>query len=226
MARKRRRARTSPSICVYCHGDATTVDHVIGEGFFPRAPAGGYIKVPACYPCNNGHSLDEDYLLVLLLGEGTVRNKSANLVLDQLAAKHASGERPRTGLALTLLSKVRGVDIRSPAGIYLGTASANPLDTARANRVLQKIVRGLYFHRFGTLLSVDARLYVEFKPEDSMWNSPPILSARQQPETALDDVFSYRVVVVPENPVCTAWVMTFYGTTIAIALTGPPPSAT
>lgn len=211
--------------CVYCHGEATTEDHVVAEGFFDQAPPGGYIKVPACYSCNNGYSRDEEYLLVVVLGEATVRSATANRVLDRLSAANESGRRRRTGLARALLARIRPVEFHTPAGIYLGTAHASPLDVLRVNRVLTKIVRGLFFKQFGRILPQDARVYVEIKPEPQMLASPVIQSALRQSPVSLGDVFGYRVVVVPENPVCTAWAMAFYETVLAIAITGPGPAA-
>src|SRR5512145_283786 len=87
-------------VCVYCQkATADTDDHVIPEGFFDQPPDSGYIKVPACYSCNNGHSRDEECFLVVVLGEATLESESANKVLERIGADHASGRRKRTGLA-------------------------------------------------------------------------------------------------------------------------------
>jgi hypothetical protein len=214
---------TQKPLCVYClSNEADTKDHVIAEGFFETAPEGGYVKVPACYACNNRLSRDEEYFLVAVLAEATVGSQTANRVLDRLSEDHSSGRRKRTGLAISLLDKVRHIDVHSPSGIYLGRASGVELDTERANRVLEKILRGLYFHQLGTALPIDARVFVEIKPDLTRLRSPVIAAALSQPPHALGDVFTYRVFRLPEGRHTTAWALGFYDTVLAIGVTGPP----
>jgi hypothetical protein len=211
-------------LCVYCgEREADTEDHVVPEGFFEAAPEAGHIKVPACYDCNNKrYSRDEEYFLVAILAEATATSNTANRVLDRLAADHQSGRRRRIGLAVSLLEKVRPVEVHSPVGLYVGTGSALELDTARVNSVLEKIVRGLFFHRFQRPLRPDARVVVEIKPEPDRLRSPLAAAALAEPPSFLGDVFMHRVYSLPENPDCTSWALGFYDAVLAIAATGPP----
>jgi len=208
-------------LCAYCgKNEADTEDHVIPEGLFEQAPPTGYIKVPACYACNNSFSRDEEYFLVAVLSEATATSTTANRVLDRLAEDHRTGRRRRTGLAVALLEKVRPVDVHSPGGIYLGSAEGLELDTQRVNRVLEKIVRGLYFHRFGMPLAPDASVYVEIKPDLDRLRSPVMSAALSQAPSFLADVFMHRVYALPENPINTSWALGFYDAVLAIAVTG------
>jgi hypothetical protein len=214
---------TQKSLCVYCvSNEADTEDHVVAEGFFETAPEGGYIKVPACYACNNRLSRDEEYFLVAVLAESTLGSQTANRVLDRLSEDHRSGRRKRTGLAISLLDKVRPINVHSPSGIHLGTASGVELDTERANRVLEKTLRGLYFHHFGTPLPIDARVYVEIEPDLDRLRSPVIGAALSQPPHTLRDVFTYRVFRLPEGRHTTSWAFRFYDAVLAVGVTGPP----
>jgi len=210
-------------LCIYCgEREADTDDHVVAEGFFEAAPEGGYIKVPACLECNNKrYSKDEEYFLVAVLAEATATSLVANRVLDRLAADHHSGRRRRIGLAVSLLEKVRPVENQSPGGIYLGTGPGLELDTARVNRVLEKIVRGLFSHKFHRPLPPDARVVVEIKPEPDHLRSPLVAAALAQPPSFLGEVFMYRVYALAENPDCTSWALGFYDAVLAIAITGP-----
>jgi hypothetical protein len=209
--------------CVYCgENEATTEDHVVPEGLFDHAPGGGYVKVPSCYDCNNGYSRDEEYFLVAVLAEATMHSPVANRVLDRLAEDHRSGRRKRSGLAVALLQKVRPVDVYSPGGVYIGSGQGVEIDTARVNRVLEKIVRGLFFHRFKRPLPQRAPVFVEIKPDMARLHSGACSAALQQPPTFMDDVFSYRVFVLPENGDYSSWTFGFYDSVLAIAVTGAP----
>jgi len=210
-------------VCVYCvQNEADTEDHVVPEGLFEHAPETGYIRVPACYTCNNGLSRDEEYFLVAILAEATAHSATANRVLDRLAEDHRSGRRRRTGLALALLEKARPVDVYSPGGIYLGTAEGLELDTTRVNRVLDKIVRGLFFHHVGRRLSQDAAVYVEIKPDLDRMQSPVIAAALAQAPTFLGDVFMYRLFSPSDGTDATSWTLGFYDAVLAIGVTGRP----
>lgn len=212
---------TVSPLCVYCvQNEADTEDHVVPEGLFEEAPDSGYIKVPACYACNNGLSRDEEYFLVAVLAEATVHSATANRVLDRLAEDHWSGRRRRSGLAVALLKKVRPADVYSPGGIYLGTGDALQVETDRVNRVLEKMVRGLFFHRFQRPLPRDVTVYVEIKPDLECLRSPVVAAALAQAPTFLGDVFMYRGYAAPDGPDATSWAMGFYDAVLAIGMTG------
>jgi len=50
---------------------------------------------------------------------------------------------------------IRRIEIRSPAGLVLGTAPGIRLNTGRFYPVFEKIVRGLYCHHTGRVLPPD-----------------------------------------------------------------------
>ena len=211
-------------LCVYCvKREATTEDHVIGRGFFDEPPAGGYIKVPACYPCNNKvYSRDEEYFLVALLAEATHKSPAADRVLSRLAKSHASGRRRLTGLARKLQANTRLLEVHSPAGLYLGRAAALALDTARANRVLEKIVRGLFFHEFDRPLPRTAQLLVEVKPSDEVLAEPRWRRLAAIRPRRCGDVFRYAYVASPKIQDQTDWLLGFYSSVLAVGITSPP----
>ncbi len=210
-------------LCVYCmKREATTEDHVIGRGFFAEPPEEGYIKVPACYPCNNKvYSRDEEYFLVAILSEATEKSPAADRVLRRLAASHARGRRRLTGLARKLQKSIRAVEIQSPAGLYLGTTSALAIDTQRANRVLEKIVRGLFFHEFQRPLPRSVEVSVELKPSSEALAAPRWRQVSANPPHCLGAVFRYGYAVSPANADETSWLLGFYGSVLAAGDTQP-----
>ena len=210
-------------LCPYClERESDTQDHVVPEGLFDVAPPGGYIKVPACEPCNNGHSRDEEYFLFMILAEATFTSDVANRVLDRMANDHRSGRRRRIGLVKAVQAKLRPASIYTPAGIYLGRGGATELDTSRVNRVLVKMIRGLYFHEFGAPLPQAAAVFVEIKPEAEHLQLPPVQAALAAPPKHLADVFSYRVWALPGWEAYTSWALGFYDSVLAIGVTAQP----
>ncbi len=214
-------------LCVYCgKREATTADHVVAEGFFDVAPEGGYIKAPSCFPCNNKcYSRDEEYLLVAGLSEATIRSAAANRVLDRMAEAHRTGRRRRVGLAIRLLNNVRPHDVHSPAGIYLGTARVLEFEERRVNPVLEKIVRGLYYHELGVALPREAAVAVEIKPSAAKLGSPEWSALDSVTPRRLGDVFEYRWRVSPEGSSQSWWWFTFYDSVVAVGATAGETSA-
>jgi hypothetical protein len=52
--------------CVHCGGPSETVDHVPPRVFLDEPYPDNLMAAPACHACNNGFSLDEEYLACLL----------------------------------------------------------------------------------------------------------------------------------------------------------------
>lgn len=175
--------------------------------------------MPACERCNNGHSKDEEYVLAVLLAEGSIRSSDANAILDRWSEDHESGVRRRIGLARRLIDAVERFEIHNSAGI----GGRVRLEVDRVNRVIEKIVRGLFFHEFRRRLPDTVTLYVEVKPELDRLRSKPmqaLLTALMQRPKRLGDVFSWCVAIDSERPDFTLWAMAFYDSVLAIAVTG------
>lgn len=214
-------AQQCVSTCTYCCvSEATTDDHVVPEGLFPSPPPEGYIKVPACYACNNGFSRDEEYFLIAVLGPATVSSPEAIRVLERLGEEHRGGRRKRAGLAARFLDARTPVDVQTPGGIYLGSAPGFQMEVERVNRVLSKMVRGLYFHEYSRRLPSDAVVFVEISPDLDRLRAPVFSAALAQAPKRLGAVFTWRAFAVEGAPTCTSWAMGFYDTILAIGLTG------
>lgn len=59
------------SFCVFCGGTPDTKDHLPSRVFLDQPYPEDLAHVPACRDCNNGFSLDEEYVAVLLEGEAS-----------------------------------------------------------------------------------------------------------------------------------------------------------
>lgn len=115
--------------CVYCGGAPSTRDHVpskvlLDEPFPPNLPV-----VEACHPCNNGFSLDEQYLACLLdcvlNGSTNPESVSRNKVKRLLQENEA------------LAARIAGSCSRQDSGDLLWA-----IEVQRVRNVLLKLARG------------------------------------------------------------------------------------
>ena len=139
------------SDCAYC-GKPTneTRDHVPAKRLFPSPRPSNLITVPAHHHCNNSFSQDEEYFVAALLTQACLSSDSANRVLEEFFPKFAL-KRRRESLARLLKKDLHDAELHSNAGIYLGNATVLELDTERVNRILAKIVMGLFYHEYGRI---------------------------------------------------------------------------
>ena len=140
-------------ICVYCGKDGPiTDDHVPPKGIFAPPRPSNLITVPSCLECNSSASMDDEYFRIRVCLNDQARghpdvNGNLPSVLKALTRPEASG------LKQALLNDWRNVDVTTKGGIFLGRRTAFEVDMNRIARVVQRIVRGLYYHEVNTPLS-------------------------------------------------------------------------
>src|SRR5438105_95235 len=149
----------SRQMCVYCHERlATTVEHVVAQGFFGSMQPKRAVKVPACRECNQGRgdggprplTMDEEYVR-------TVLSTEARSLDHPVAAKLLANEIQRSfdkspGLLRRIGSTLRRGDVKTSAGIIIPDVPLMTVEAARIVRVLQKITRGLFYAVNGRVL--------------------------------------------------------------------------
>lgn len=173
----------------------SNVDHYPPRQFFPA-------KVIAENPnlqfrthrvhvaCNTAYKSDEDYFVQTLMPfvRGTY---AGNALYDQALDTY------RAGHNVGLVRRVLGQFERRPSGLILPDGkSAMRFDRARTDRVLWKIVRGLYFEHFGVALPEAHPVYMEYVVGDNV--KPPehffmFMAEPDNPSRGLyPGVFAYR----------------------------------
>lgn len=109
------------SFCVFCGGSADTQDHLPSRVFLDQPYPEDLAHVPACRDCNNGFSLDEEYVAVLLEVEAS--------------GSCAAVKRPKIRKALDHNPQLRD-------RVMNDSASSTPYKDERIKRVLIKLARG------------------------------------------------------------------------------------
>jgi hypothetical protein len=171
--------------------------------------------VPACAPCNQSFSKDDEYFLVII-GSFSYRSSVGKRVWNEKVLPTLNRTRALKG---TLLSTLRQVDVLSPGGIHLGKAHAIGFSTRRMARVLAKIANGLLWYHAQVRLRDDTVLGF-YEVEDVKVLSPFLPHLKSN---AIGDgsVVSYRYGIAPEDSQGTMWVIQFYGTKVFQIITLP-----
>lgn len=210
--------------CTYCGAaEALTNDHVPPKNLFPSPRPSNLITVPACARCNAGASKDDEYFRSILLSIDELANHPQ--VVRLIPKEHYALSRPeKKATALAFERSIHKVEVVSAQGISLSKCEMRESETPRLCRVASRIVRGLYYHRFGHRLPDDylatACQEPHYLPADAAkqreefdkrfaWEIPTL---RKEPASTIgDEVFLYSVVVVDAATFQTKWLLEFYG---------------
>jgi hypothetical protein len=205
------RARKQPmksSKCVYCvTADATTSDHVIARGFFPREKRHGIPQVPACAACNGLKAKLEHYATAVIPFGGT--NPSASAVLNTLVQSRLEKN----------LKLARELEAGKK---FTGTEMTLPIDPDALSSLFQMMTRGLAYAEFGVLLpDTDCVVHADFLTAEGR-RFIDALHAHNGKRTGVktlgDGIFMYDGVQSSEVPELTVWRMSLCG----VVLGGDP----
>jgi len=219
---KRRRKRIAVGPCVLCgHVRSRTEEHIPPRNLWPRAKAiqKQLVWVPACLVCNASSSKDDEYFrFVVTQGLDTGDHPEALLLTPPVARSLARPQFP--GFARSLFDRSFEVELRTGAGLFVGTTRAVPIAAKRVQRVAEKIVRGLFFIETGAIMP---RTH---KVEALVAEQLPLLSAEDQARAVQyvnsfmgstfkrggpGNVFAYshRLQEQPEG-VASVWLLVFF----------------
>jgi hypothetical protein len=131
--------RSKSGVCVYCGEQAkVTREHVIPECLFTRPLPQNMITVGTCFKCNNGKSGDDVYLRDFLLADmATGENACAEEL--RISKLKRSVKTNRSEIARAALKWASRVPLRTPAGLFVGSAFAVPVDGKRIESMCKKL---------------------------------------------------------------------------------------
>jgi hypothetical protein len=210
-------------LCVLCGEQPATKgegDHLPPQCIYPKPRPLGipWNKVPACIPCNNGGSKDdEQFKLIIGLSTGEFQ-EDRQQVVDSLAGTIAKNMR----LARQVLQKNQRGYGRRHGNVVAEPLVAVPFDREAYTRVIQRIVRGLYWQQSGRILSGDADIQVI--PSQSMPAelAAPIklLLGRAERVELNNATFVYKYLL--EDDDSSFWGLQFFDHHFVFALVSPP----
>jgi len=201
-----------PQICAYCGelSDNLTTDHVVPialwiKGHRPQHPA----TVPACKDCHDSYDRETTYFRNCLVAmiDMDAHPMAAKLLRDPVVR---SIER-RPGVMRDFFRNFRRVERKTDAGIIVGTGWGFDIDMMRFNRMVEKIVRGLFYFKSGIPLPKTHEVGI-FAGND-FWKLPDFQSLleKMEPFAGLgDDVFMFRAQRDANDACSTAWIFMFF----------------
>src|SRR5215469_5207094 len=154
-------------LCAYCARPATTHDHVPPKTLYTPPLPHNLVTVPACRPCNNRASKDDEIFRNELSIMAGSFGESANAA-ERLEPTMRAIRRNKATLA-RIVTSAQMVERYSPGGIYLGHGYAVPLVPGLQQRVLTRTVRGLHWHHFQNRLAEDAVTLVFIDKRKPQW---------------------------------------------------------
>jgi hypothetical protein len=198
--------------CAYCGQPATTRDHVPPKGLFTPPLPKNLITVPACGDCNHGAS-DDDLIfrneLSIMAGSFGESAKAA----ERLPRSIRRIRRNRATLKRMVLN-AKPVERYSVGGIYLGLGYAVPVAPGVQQRVIRRIVRGFYWHHFGSSLTDDIHIELVFidkrKPH---WEYALSSLRRLNLQHVLigdGETFQYLYGQATDDPTFSVWLLIFF----------------
>lgn len=201
-------------LCVYCLAhEGTTADHVPPRVFFPE-PRPQLLTVPSCPQCNNAFSKeDEEFASFLSLRVGI--DSSVTEKLHQ-KNKRILGHNQR--LKREIRSRIRPAWIEV-GGIIVGRKPVIDWPGEAHDRMIRRIVRGLYFHVMKRPLPAETPIHgswsLEFPPELlELWNE------FNGENVGNEGQFRYRCAYASDKPELSCWMFTFYDKHFATGHTG------
>jgi hypothetical protein len=198
--------------CAYC-GDCRelTKDHVPPRSLFSK-PRPALMTVPCCNPCNKGFQQDDEYFQ-LMVKAGIDTQKFPNEVADSIKAIKNLARPESLGFAISFLEK------------YEPNPGRHYVDPKRIERVLHRIVRGLFYHDVGVRLleSLPFRFVsINDSPKKAAAFRSVIASLEESPTTVGDGIFRYAFEQEVPFTLSMAWLFTFYDHRKFLCLTTPP----
>ncbi len=196
--------------CIFCGQVADTREHIPAKQFFKGTPDKPLITVPSCNLCNSGFQKDEDFFRQFYVSFLMDRSPEAKQLMD--------GEISRSilrtpALGHQMFSQMKLVDAYTKSGLYTGKMTMYTIsdaDKIRINKVVNKIIRGLFFHKFSQVLPADWIVKI-------IWITPKVEREQNLAELAKipkwnvikEDTFAYWVDYVPET-FQSIWILDFF----------------
>lgn len=199
-------------VCAICgEQKKCTRDHVPPKGIFLKPRLKNLVTVPACHDCNNGSSQnDERFRMYLALHVGMHSKKGEELFKNALKTFKSNNK-----LKEQIFDSLKPIDLKTPGGVFLGTGASVLWDSEAHDRIIERTIRGLFYHHYGEVLGKRVDISVNWHtslPEiwmeytfDKSWMG--------------EDEFIYLHSQTVGSPFSTIWIFQFYNSHWASGMT-------
>lgn len=209
-------APESEILCALCgQEEAKTVDHVVPRGIFP-APRGDMITVPSCFKCNHGASTREEAFRVYLSLHVGIDTPETRALWDNHALRTLKHNKK---LTRKLLRNSKMVYVQTPSGIIYDRRLAGLWDSDAHDVVIERMIRGLYYHHFHEILGDKVTCRVQWLRE---LNKELLQEFADWPQNTIGSgQLVYKFGRAGQQLLYSTWLFQFYGRHWASGYTTP-----
>lgn len=206
--------------CVICDVKPTdTDDHIPPKCLFALRDRKNLLKLPTCLDCNNHSSKDDEYLRAALISRADVEeNLSTNEIRNALIRSLSDSK--QQGFQKLYANAIGVKRVLTPAGLYLGNHPVFSVDYGRLEKVLSKVICGLYYYHTKNILKKEYSIKIIAEDDLNLQTQSfkdfiksKILFYIDQ--TILYEIgkntFHYKYLLTRENKFAGAWILRFYG---------------
>lgn len=192
-------------VCAICgERNATGQDHVPPKGIFCHPRPSNLVRVPACQHCNNGASgLDERFRVYLGLHVSSTGDVGARFYREEALRTLRHNRRLRD----EILSKTEPTYLSTESGLIHGWGFRINWDSAAHDAIVERTIRGLYYHHFGQILGARVSVRVQWlrRPAPDILD----LSANWPANTLGRGECIYRYGRAEDAPLASTWLFQF-----------------
>lgn len=205
--------------CIYCGKKLKeTDDHVPPKSFFPKPRPSDLITVPSCLECNQISGKDEEFFLAtFMFTNAGVSEAGSRLWSEKL---HRMYEK-NLGLRRKIAQALEPTNLVTPAGLFLGRKMTIKPDEKRFDKVINKIVRGLYFFEYQEALPPKNDILSFFLKVDEHFQAAGKYVHQLKPGTrGWPGIFKYKYNRLEKKHHESMWILLFYNFATFWAITG------
>lgn len=210
-----RPTRPSSKVCVICgQNPATTRDHLPPKALFLKPYPDNLITVPACETCNGGGSAFDDEFQAFLAIHVAGHDERGSRFFHERGKTNLLGNERRLQ---ALRDGVQEIEIHGPQGNPIGLAPAVLWDSDAHDAVVERMIRGLYWHHTGHILPPDSIVETHWYQSITLDMLEPFITAVQEGWIGSgihrfrnDDVV-FACLTHPSAPGHSCWLFQFYG---------------
>lgn len=177
------------------------------------------LKLPTCVDCNNHSSNDDEYLRSIIISRADVNETQSTTELREALMRSLSNV-SKSGFQKAYARAIGVKRVFTPAGIYLGNHPVLSVNNVRLERILSKIIRGLYYHHMKKVLN--NKYLIKIISEDNIKLQTPKFKEFIKSkifyyldQTYLFEIgkntFNYKYLLTREDNKAGAWILRFYG---------------
>lgn len=196
--------------CIFCLEKAETKEHIPAKQLFKGFSDKNLITVPSCKKCNSGFQKDEDFFRQFWASFFMGRSIEAKQLMENEISRSI---KRKPALGLQMFKQMKPVNLISGSGIFIRKATQWDItesDRKRIDRVVDKIIRGLFFEEFKQIVPRDWSITIR-------WITPKIEQEQKLQEMVKtmrckvikEDTFAYWFDFVPDT-YQSVWILDFF----------------